>query len=213
MRYQLLSQRGELANVLTHGFGAAASAAGGIALIVLAARFGDIWQLVSAIVYSLSLVLLYTASTLYHGAQSAEVKDRLEIFDHCAIFLLIAGTYTPFTLVSIRGVWGWSLFGIVWTLAVVGIVLKLFFTQRFHLLSTLTYIAMGWLVVLAAGPMINALPPVAVWLLVAGGISYTAGTFFYHKHTLPHAHAIWHLFVLGGSICHFAAVATQVVPS
>jgi hemolysin III len=211
MLYQSLARRGELANVLTHGFGAAASAVGGSLLIALAAN-GDIWQLIGAIVFSISLVLLYTASTLYHGAQGATVKQRLEIVDHSAIFVLIAGTYTPFTLVSIRGVWGWSLFGVIWSLAIVGVVLKLFFTQRFHLLSTRTYIGMGWLVVVAAGPMISALPPLTIWLLVAGGVSYTAGTFFYHNERIPHTHAIWHLFVLGGSACHFAAVASQVVP-
>jgi hemolysin III len=200
----------EAANTLTHGFGAVLSLIAGIALIVMASLSGNPWQILSAVVYSVSLVLLYTASTLYHGARGGRAKRRLEIFDHCAIFLLIAGTYTPFTLVTLHGPIGWSLFGVVWGLASLGILFKLVFATRFQILSTLAYIAMGWLVVFAAGPLISALPAATIALLVAGGLAYTLGTLFYHNRRIPYSHAIWHLFVLAGSVLHFLAVASQV---
>jgi hemolysin III len=201
----------ELANSITHGFGAVLSLIAGLTLIILAAQSNDPWRIISAAVFSSSLLLLYTASAVYHSVPNGPTKARLEILDHCAIFLLIAGTYTPFTLVTLRGVWGWSLFGVVWGLAAAGIALKQVFSTRVSLLSTLIYIGMGWLVVVAAGPMIEALPRTTVLLLVAGGVTYTAGTLFYHNHRIPYAHAIWHLFVLGGSVLHYLAVATQVV--
>lgn len=211
MTYTHYPPREELANTITHGLGAVASLIAGIALIVLAALGGDPWRIVGAAVFSVALVLLYTASAVYHGAPDGRAKFRLEIVDHCAIFVLIAGTYTPFTLVSLRGPWGWSLFGVIWGLAIAGVILKLIFATRFALLSTLIYIAMGWLVVVAAGPMIAALPLTTLLLLVAGGVTYTAGTLFYHNRRIPYAHAIWHLFVIGGSALHYLAVATQVV--
>jgi hemolysin III len=200
----------EAANTLTHGFGAVLSLIAGIALVALAAATGNPWQIGSAVVYSISLVLLYTASTLYHGARDKRAKRRLEIFDHCAIFVLIAGTYTPFTLVTLQGPLGWSLFGVVWGLASLGILFKLIFATRFQIVSTLAYIAMGWLVVVAARPMAQALPPATIALLVAGGLAYTLGTLFYHNTRIPYSHAIWHLFVLAGSVLHFLAVASQV---
>ncbi|NTU79037.1 MAG: hemolysin III family protein [Chloroflexales bacterium] len=204
------SPREELANTLTHGVGAVLSFAAGVVLIILAALTGDPWRLVGASVFSLSLVLLYTASTVYHGVPGGPAKFRLEILDHCAIFVLIAGTYTPFTLVSLRGPWGWGLFAVVWGLAAAGVVLKLIFATRFSLLSTLIYIGMGWLVVVAIVPMMQAVPlPTLGWLL-AGGIAYTAGTLFYHNRRIPFAHAIWHLFVIAGSVCHFVAVGVTV---
>ena len=202
--------REEFANALTHGVGIVASVIGGATLITLAAISGDTRQIVSAAVFTATLILLYTASTLYHAFHEAAVKARLKVLDHCAIFLLIAGTYTPFTLIALRGGWGWSLFGVIWALAVAGVVFKLFFTGRFRRLSTLIYIAMGWLVIVAMGPLVEALPAWTLGLLIAGGIAYTAGTFFYHRPRLPYAHAIWHLFVLAGSVLHFAAVAMQV---
>lgn len=204
------SPREERVNALTHAFGAVAGLFAGAALVALAAQTGDAWRVVSAAVFSVSVVLLYTASAVYHSAPEGAAKDQLEIVDHCAIFVLIAGTYTPFTLVTLRGPWGWSLFGVVWGLAVAGVILKLIFRTRFALLSTLVYIAMGWLVVFAIGPMINALTPLPLALLVAGGVLYTVGTLFYHNRRLPYSHAIWHLFVLAGSVCHFLAVSTQV---
>jgi hemolysin III len=208
MTKETQAAREELANTLTHGLGALAGLIGAIALIVLAATMGDGLRLAAVIIYGFSLVLLYTASTLYHAARREAIKAKLEIFDHCAIYVLIAGTYTPFMLVSLNGLWGWSMFALIWGLALLGIVLKMRFIGRFPLLSTAIYIVMGWLVVLAAGPLIQALSTSTLIWLVLGGVVYTAGTYFYHNHRLPFGHAIWHLFVLGGSVCHFLAVAT-----
>lgn len=202
----------ELANALTHGIGIVAGAVGGAVLITLTALFGDIWQIISASVFVAALVLLYTASTLYHAISNKIAKIRLQVLDHCAIFVLIAGTYTPFTLVSLKGPWGWTLFGVIWGLAALGIVFKLFFTGRYEKLSTAIYIAMGWMVIVALKPLIDALSLETFSWLLAGGLFYTAGTFFYHREKMRFAHAIWHLFVLGGSICHFVAVMLQVVP-
>jgi hemolysin III len=201
----------ELANTLTHGAGAVASAIAGVALVALVAGGGDLLRLLSASIYSCSLVLLYCASTLFHWERDRVLKRRLEIFDHCAIFVLIAGTYTPFLLITLRDSVGPALLAVVWGLAAAGVIFKLIFTTRFRIVSTLCYIAMGWLIVVAAGPMVQALPPHAVALLVAGGISYTAGTYFYCNERIPYCHAIWHIFVLVGSVCHFVAVSTQLV--
>ena len=151
------SLREELLSALTHGLGATAALAGGAVLVTLAALYGDGWQLAGAIVFGISLLLLYLASTLYHAIQHPVAKARLKVFDHCAIYLLIAGTYTPFTLIGLRGPWGWSLFAAIWTLALAGVVFKLFFTGRFKLLSTAIYIAMGWLVIVAIKPLLGAL--------------------------------------------------------
>ncbi|MBE5315419.1 MAG: hemolysin III family protein [Xanthomonadales bacterium] len=205
--------REELINALTHGVGAFASAAAGAVLITLAALWGDAWQLGTAIVFVITLLLLYIASTLYHAARHGQLKQRLKVLDHCAIFLLIAGTYTPFTLLGLRDSWGWTLFGIIWALAVLGVVFKLFFTGRFPRLSTMMYVAMGWLIVIAFGPMVQELSTATIAWLLAGGVAYTLGTLFYHRESLPYAHAIWHLFVLAGSSFHFVAVSTQVLAS
>jgi hemolysin III len=203
--------REEFANALTHGLGATAALAGGAVLITLAALYGDGWQLASAIVFGTSLLLLYLASTLYHAVQHPVVKGRLKVFDHCAIYLLIAGTYTPFTLIGLRGPWGWSLFAAIWSLALAGVVFKLFYTGRFKLLSTAIYIAMGWLVIVAIKPLLGALDGWTLGWMFAGGAFYTLGTVFYHRPSLPYSHAIWHLFVLGGSVCHYVAVMAQVI--
>ena len=203
----------ELASALTHGLGAVASLAGGAVLITLAALGGDGWQLASAIVFSLTLLLLYTSSTLYHAVRQRVARTRLQVVDHCAIFLLIAGTYTPFTLVTLRGTWGWTLFGVVWLLATAGIIFKLFFTGRLKRLSTAMYLGMGWLSVFAARPFLDTLSGETLLWLIAGGLAYTIGTAFYHSRRIPFAHAVWHLFVLAGSACHFVAVASQVIPS
>ena len=202
--------RDEIANALTHGVGAAAALAGGAVLITLAAIGGDGWQLAGAIVFGVTLLLLYTASTLYHAIQHPIAKGRLKVFDHCAIYLLIAGTYTPFTLVGLRGPWGWGLFAAIWTLAVAGVVFKLFYTGRYPRLSTAIYVAMGWLVVVAMKPMLASIDAWTLGWLLAGGVFYTLGTYFYHRESIPYAHAIWHLFVIAGSVCHFVAVAAQV---
>jgi len=206
-----LQLREERASAITHAAGTAAALVAGIVLVTLAALRGDGWQLASAIVFSSSLVLLYLASTLYHSFHNPVVKRRLKVFDHCAIYLLIAGTYTPFTLVGLRGTLGWSLFAAIWSLALAGVVFKLFYTGRFRMLSTLVYVAMGWLVVLAIKPVMAALDAWTLGWLVAGGLFYTLGTVFYHRESLPYAHAIWHLFCIAGSLCHYVAVMAQVV--
>ncbi len=201
----------EIASALTHGLGAVAALAGGAVLITLAAQHGDAWQLGASIVFGVTLLLLYVASTLYHSIQHPVAKGRLKVFDHCAIYLLIAGTYTPFTLIGLRGPWGWGLFIAIWTLAVFGVVFKLFYTGRFKLLSTIIYIAMGWLVVVAIKPMLEVLDGWTLGWLFMGGMSYTLGTYFYHRESIRYSHAIWHLFVIGGSVCHFIAVTAQVL--
>ena len=206
----LREKREELASALTHGLGATAALAGGAVLITLAAIFGNGWQLGAAIVFGVCLLLLYLASTLYHSFQHPVLKGRLKVFDHCAIYLLIAGTYTPFTLVGLRGPWGWGLFAAIWTLALAGVVFKLFYTGRFKRLSTLIYITMGWLVLVAIKPVLAALDAWTFGWLVAGGVFYTLGTIFYHRESIPYSHAIWHLFCIAGSVCHYVAVMAQV---
>lgn len=203
--------RDELASALTHGIGAVAALIGGSVLITLAAMNGDGWQLGTSIVFSSTLLLLYTASTLYHAIPFPEAKARLQVFDHCAIYLLIAGTYTPFALTSLRGPWGWGLFAAIWTIAIAGVVFKLFFTGRFRLMSTCIYIAMGWLAIVAIKPLLHALDTWTITWLLIGGVFYTMGTFFYQRDSIPYFHAIWHVFVLSGSVCHFIAVAQQVI--
>lgn len=207
----LRHHREEIASALTHGLGVILAIGGGAVLITLAAVYAGTREIISVAVFVSSLVLLYTASTLYHSARHPVVRHRLKVLDHCAIFLLIAGTYTPFTIAALRGGWGWSLFGVIWGMAFFGIVFKLFFTGRYRFLSTATYIGMGWLVLIAFIPLTRALEPAALAWLITGGVLYTAGTLFYHLERLPYAHAIWHLFVLAGSICHFAAVTAQVL--
>ena len=203
--------RDEIASALTHGLGAIAALAGGTVLVCQAAINGDRWQLSTALVFSVTLLLLYISSTLYHAIPSPQIKARLQVVDHCAIYLLIAGTYTPFTLIGLRGPWGWSLFAAIWILAVCGVVYKFFFTGRFRLLSTCLYVAMGWLVLIAIKPLIHSLDASALAWLLAGGLCYTAGTYFYQRDAIRYFHAIWHLFVLGGSACHFVAVSSQVL--
>ena len=201
--------REEIANTITHGLGVILAIGGGAVLITHTTMHAGAREIISASVFVASLVLLYGASTLYHAARHPRIRSRLKVLDHCAIFLLIAGTYTPFTLVALRGSWGWSLFGVIWGLAVMGIIFKLFFTGCYKFLSTATYIGMGWLVLVAFIPLVQALTPAALGWLIAGGVLYTAGTIFYHNERVPYSHAVWHVFVLGGSVCHFAAVATQ----
>jgi hemolysin III len=208
------SPREEILNAGTHGLGLAAGLAAGIVLIVLTALTGHALSIVAASVFTATVVLLFLASTLYHAIPHPTAKARLKVLDHAAIYLLIAGTYTPFTLVGLGGTWGWSLFGVVWGLAVVGVGFKLFFTGRFRLASTLVYIAMGWLALVAIEPMVERLSPVVLTWLFVGGACYTVGTLFYLAKRLPYAHAVWHLFVLGGCVSHFvAAYALLLGPS
>lgn len=203
--------RQEWANAITHGVGALLSVAGLVLLVVVSTRGGDGWQITSTAIFGATLVLLYTASTLYHSFRDESLKRTLRKFDHAAIFLLIAGSYTPFVLVTLRGPWGWSLFGVVWGLAVVGIVLKFWFAGRFKAVSTGIYLGMGWLVLIALKPLLAALPWTGFFWLVAGGACYSVGAVFYLWKSLPYQHAIWHLWVLAGSACHWVAVFGYVV--
>jgi hemolysin III len=202
----------EIANSLTHGMGFLLSVAGLAVLVTFAALHDDAWAVTGCAVFGASLVLLYASSTLYHSLRTPRLKHALRVVDHVAIFLLIAGTYTPFMLVNLRGPWGWSLLGIVWALAAAGTTLKIFFTGRFRVLSTLIYLFMGWIVIVAIKPLVVALPREGLIMLFAGGIAYSLGTVFYLWKRLPYHHAVWHLFVLAGSICHFFAVLASIAP-
>ncbi len=193
----------EIANSITHGIGAALSVAALVLLVVFAALRGDAWRVVGFSIFGTTLFILYLTSTLYHSFTSPKVKDFFRVLDHCMIFILIAGSYTPVTLTVLRGPWGWTLFGLIWGLAIIGIVLKIAFFDRFNVLSVVLYILMGWLVVIALKPLLSAAPTgLLVWMGI-GGLSYTLGVIFYAWERLPFNHAIWHLFVLGGSISHF----------
>ena len=209
-RYSLLE---EILNSVTHGAGVLFSIAGLVLLIVLSSIYGQTTHIVSCTIYGITLVLLYTASTLYHGFQKPDIKYVFKIIDHSCIYILIAGTYTPFMLVTVRGTLGWTIFGIVWGLTILGIVFKAFFINRFRIVSTIAYILMGWLVILAIKPLFQALPGGGIFWLVSGGLAYTLGTIFYAWKKLPFNHAIWHLFVLAGSVCHFFAIMFYVVPT
>jgi hemolysin III len=202
--------RVEVWNALSHGAGFLASLVAGAVLLTLVAKEGDGRALAATIVYVVSLVCVYASSTLYHGVPHLPAKRALKIVDHCAIFLLIAGTYTPFTLIALRGSIGWWLFGIAWGIAAIGIGLKLFHTGKFKGASTVAYLAMGWLAVAAIKPFLRTVPAATLGWLLAGGLAYTVGTVFYMSRR-RHAHAIWHGFVLAGSACHFVAVAMQVL--
>ncbi len=202
----------EIANSVTHGIGIGLSIAALVILVVFASLKGDAWRVVSFSIYGTTLVLLYSASTFYHAFRNPQVKHLFHIFDHAAIYLLIAGTYTPFSLVNLRGPWGWTMFGIIWGLTFVGIFLKTFFVGRFRVVSTLVYVLMGWMVVIAIKPMIQNVPPGGLIWMVTGGLSYTLGVIFYSWRSLKYHHAVWHLFVLGGSICHFFSILLYVLP-
>ncbi|WP_129409831.1 PAQR family membrane homeostasis protein TrhA [Marinitoga lauensis] len=201
----------EIANSITHGVGALLSLIGLIVLIVFSALKGNSLQTLSVTIYGISLFLLYLASTLYHSIQNKKAKQILEIIDHSSIYLLIAGTYTPFTLVTLNGKTGWTIFITVWILAFIGIALKPFFVKKFMILSTLLYIAMGWMIIFAIKPLIASLPLGGIIWLVTGGLLYTIGAVFYIWRKLPYGHMIWHLFVLGGSVSHFIAVFFYVL--
>ncbi len=202
----------EFANTITHGFGLLLSIAGLVGLIALAMTHGDAWYVVSAVIYGLSLVVLYGASTLYHSAVSAREKHFLQIVDHCCIYLLIAGTYTPFTLVVLREGLGIGLFAFVWAFAIFGVVTKIFFRKKFKSASVISYLVMGWIGIIAVEPLFAKLGFVPLALVVAGGVAYSVGVVFYAWESMKHHHAIWHLFVLSGSILHFLAIAVYVMP-
>ena len=208
----LTSSIEEIANTITHGFGLVLSIAGFIFLVSLASLEGDFWQITSSLVYGSSLVVLYAASTFYHGTTSPELKRRLQVVDHCCIYLLIAGSYTPFTLIVLRDSFGQSFFAFVWLFALVSIILKIVFGARYPVVTVLSYLLMGWIGVFAVQPLLAALGFMPVSLLIAGGGAYTLGVIFFAWKSLPHNHAIWHLFVLAGSFCHFLAISLYVIP-
>ena len=196
----------ELAGSITHGIGIVMGIAATVVLTVKAVATADPWRIVTYPLFGLTMILLYTASTLYHGHADPQYKTRLKVLDHVSIYFLIAGTYTPVTLVAMRGNWGWTIFAVVWGLALAGAVFKLFFTGRFPVVSTVLYLAMGWMAAVAVVPLIQSVPGRSLIWLLAGGLSYTFGVVFYLWHRLPFNHAIWHLFVLGGTACHVVLV-------
>jgi len=196
----------EIANSLSHGVGLALAIAATPILIIAAIRYGSTWNVIGVSVFAASMMLLYSASTLYHALNHDKAKQFFRMMDHGAIFLLIAGTYTPFTLGILRGPWGWTLLVLIWTLAAVGLTLKAVFGSRFNKLSVVLYLLMGWLVVIAAPEVLRVMPLSGLAWIAAGGIAYTGGVGFYAAHRVPYAHFAWHLFVLAGTTCHFFAV-------
>jgi len=203
----------EISNSISHGIGTLLSISALVLLVVFSAIKGNAWHIVSTAIYGSTLIILYLSSTLYHGIRNPKIKLLFERFDHSSIYLLIAGTYTPFTLVTLRGSLGWTYFGIIWALAILGIVFKAFFLKRFTIVSTIMYILMGWIVVFAFKPLLDSLPAGGIALLIIGGVLYTVGTIFYLYRKFKFHHLIWHLFVLGGSITHFFAVFFYVIPN
>jgi len=202
----------ELANAITHGVGLVLSLIGFVVLLVLALVRGGPWQIAGCAIYGVTLVSLYAASTLYHSASSLRLKRTLLIFDHCAIYLLIAGTYTPFLLVNLRGPWGWSLFGVVWGLALAGVLFKFWFAGHFPVLSTSFYVLMSWVGIVAVKPVLAHIPASGVLWLAVGGLMYMLGVVFYAVRRIPFNHVIWHLLVMAGSTCHYVAILYAVFP-
>jgi len=202
----------EIANAITHGVGAVLSIVALVVLIVSAATWGDGWHLASAIIYGATMFILYMASTLYHAITHPKARHVFKIIDHAGIYLLIAGTYTPFTLVTIRNDGGWWLFGVVWGLAILGIALEAAWVYRPGWVSVVVYLAMGWLALAAIRPIVANLEAPGVWLLIGGGVAYSLGTIFYVLKRVKFMHAIWHLWVLAGSALHFIAVMFYVFP-
>jgi len=205
-KFPAYSPKEELVNTITHAFGLLLSIPGWVLLIIYSSLHGTVWHIVSFSIYGTTLVLLYLASTLYHGTKNITAKKKLNVLDHSAIYLLIAGTYTPFLLIVLRGVWGWSLFGIVWGLAILGIAIKILVAGRLKIVSATAYVLMGWIVVIALKPLINNLEITGLYWLFAGGLSYTIGAIFYVMKKIPYHHGIFHVFVLGGSFAHWWAV-------
>ena len=212
MKLNHYSPAEEKTNIISHAAGFFLSIAALVLMVVRASLYGDAWHIVGVSIFGASLICLYAASTLYHSASNPKIRGRLRVVDHATIYVLIAGTYTPFTLVTLNGWVGWLIFGVTWAMALTGIVLKLFFTGRYHLLSTLMYVFMGWIIIFAVKPLINNLPEGGMWWLVAGGIAYTFGAVLYSFKKIKFSHAIFHMFVLLGSFCHFMTVYSYVLP-
>jgi len=206
------SEEEELANRLTHGAGAVLSIVGLFVLVYRIQAGGEFWRLVSCTLYGTTLVIFYAVSTIYHSVRTPRLKYLFRILDHASIFLVIAGTYTPFALVILPAPWGWSIFITVWGLAIAGTVLKVAMTGRLRILGPLIYLAMGWLIVVAYRPLAAALPSAGIGWLLTGGLVYSSGLIFYASTRLPYNHAIWHGFVLVGSACHYFAVYFYVAP-
>lgn len=201
----------ELVNAISHGLGAVISVSAATLLIAMAALAKDPWTIVAVSIYSGSLFLLFLASTLYHSIPFPKAKRILRLVDHCAIYLLIAGTYTPFFLVSLRGWLGWIMLVLIWAVAIVGIVIKLTKPGRLHGLHVVNYVVMGWAGIITAPALAEALSPMTLNMIIAGGIVYTAGIVFYALDRLPFAHSVWHMFVLGGSVCHYIAIYNDMI--
>jgi hemolysin III len=202
----------EFANTVTHGFGLVLSVAGFAVLLVLAGLRGDPLLLAGCVVYGISLIVLYAASTIYHSTTSTELKHKLQLVDHCCIYLLIAGSYTPFGIIILNATWGQGLLLLIWAFAVGGIIAKMIMKHRVPAVSVVSYVLMGWLGVFAVQPLLETLGTAPVMLAIAGGLSYTVGVVFFAWPRIPHNHAIFHVFVLAGSILHYAAVVLYVVP-
>ena len=201
----------EKTNIVSHAIGLALSIVGTLLMLLRASGSGDILHIIGAGIFGASLIALYAASTLYHSAKDPKKRARLRINDHATIYILIAGTYTPFTLITLKGWVGWTVFGVSWGMAVCGVVLKLFFTGRYNLLSTLMYIIMGWIIIFAIKPLVNSIPIDGIFWLIAGGLAYTTGAIIYSIKKIPFNHAIFHVFVLLGSFCHFVSVYVYVL--
>ena len=202
----------EKLNVISHAIGLVLSIVALVLLLVKSSSYGNVWHITSFSIYGASLIVLYAASTFYHYSQSPKLRHRLNIFDHASIYILIAGTYTPFTLVVLNGWIGWTIFGISWGLAIAGVTLKLFFTGRFNKISTITYVLMGWVIVFAIKPLIDNLSIEGLWWLLSGGIFYTIGAVLFSIPKIKYNHLIFHIFVLLGSFSHFMAVYFHVLP-
>ncbi len=208
----IYTRREELVHALTHGLGLGLSVAGTVLLVVFAAQRGDPWHVVACSIFGTSLILLYASSTLYHGLPPSRAKRFFGLMDHAAIYVLIAGTYTPFVLVCLRGPLGWTMAGLVWGLATLGVVAEFVSKGRLRKPALFAYLLMGWLIVIAIVPLIRAVPTGGLMLLMAGGLAYTVGTIFFVWRGLPYHHAVWHVFVLAGSVCHFFSVLLYVIP-
>ena len=203
----------EIANSVTHGLGFLLSVAACSVLVVLAAQRGTAWHVTSVAIFGASLMLLYAASTIYHALTHKKAKRIFKFLDYSAIYVLIAGSYTPFTLVTLRGGWGWSLFGMAWGLAIAGAVIEVVTRRRYKAVSLAFYLGMGWLLAIAIKPLFSSLETPSLLLLLAGGLAYTGGSVLYAKGSFPYHHAVWHVLVLIGSACHFLAVYLTVIPS
>ena len=201
----------EIANSITHGIGVVVSIAALILLVVFSAQKGDTWRVVSFSIYGSTMIILFLASTLYHSFTNIYMKKLFRIVDHSSIFLLISGTYTPILLLSMRGPWGWSIFGVVWGLTLFGIIFEIFFMGRFKAITIGLYLMMGWIIVIAIKPMIISVPKSLLYYIIAGGLFYTVGIIFYVNKKMKYHHAIWHLFVLGGAVSHFLGMYNHLM--